>query len=139
MSDSDYVDADEKLEKMEKTLHKYSKYISDQQAVIEQLQSSLKAQKDEFKAKYQELEEVNKHHQATIRKLQIKLHNVPEQQVTETDNNTMEEDFPPLNAQKTKKRPASPETNDSVSQRQKQKSQPVSTSIVNNSVQNSSP
>lgn len=43
MSDSDYVDVDEKIEKMEKTLQKYSKYISELQAVIDQLQKKTKS------------------------------------------------------------------------------------------------
>lgn len=143
MSDSDYVDADEKVERMEKTLHKYSKYISDQQTLIEQLQNSLKTQQEEFNefiAKYKELEEVNKHHLITIRKLQIKLHNPPLQQAMDTESNTTQarDEFPPLNSQKTKKRPASPETSPSSSQqRQKQSHQQVSTGTVNNTTQNS--
>lgn len=132
MSDSDYVDADEKVERMEKTLHKYSKYISDQQTLIEQLQNSLKTQQEEFnefKAKYK-LEEVNKHHLTTIRKLQIKLHNPPVQQAMDTESKTPQarDEFPPLNSQKTKKRPAAS---------QKQSHQQVSTVTVNNTTQNS--
>lgn len=109
MSDSDYAENDEKIVKMEKTLHKYSIYISELQTLIEQLQTNQKNQQDELlsiKAKNQELEDVNKHHLQTIRKLQIKLINPPEQQEMELEPNATQpqEEFPPLRSKKKQKK-----------------------------------
>lgn len=78
-----------------------------------------------LKNKNQDLEDVNKHHLATIRKLQIKVFNPPDQQEMDSEpiDNQSQEEFPPLNPKKTHKRAASPIANES--QRQKQNHAPV--------------